>query len=157
MRRFLRHSAGQSMVEFAVLAPIFFLLLLGTIDLGRAVYTYNAISNAAREGARSAVPFDNPLPTNASVIAAVQSKLGGGFTLNTDPCLVSPPCASPTTPTTPNTGYIWYSGGIGQSTGTPHAITVKITFLFQPWVPIVRDASGNGVTFSAETTMETEY
>jgi Flp pilus assembly protein TadG len=157
MRRFLRHSAGQSMVEFAVLAPIFFLLLLGTIDLGRAVYTYNAISNAAREGARSAVPFDNPLPTNASVIAAVQSKLGGGFTLNTDPCLASPPCASPTTPTTPNTGYIWYSGGIGQSTGTPHAITVKITFLFQPWVPIVRDASGNGVTFSAETTMETEY
>ena len=145
------------MVEFAVLAPIFFLLLLGTIDLGRAVYTYNAISNAAREGDRSAVPFDNPLPTNASVIAAVQSKLGGGFTLNTDPCLTSPPCPTPTTPTTPNTGYIWYSSGIGQSSGTPHPITVKITFLFQPWVPVVRDASGNGVTFSAETTMETEY
>jgi hypothetical protein len=157
MRRLLRQRAGQSMVEFAVLAPIFFLLLLGTIDLGRAVYTYNAISNAAREGARSAVPFDSPMPTNASVVAAVQSKLGGGFTLKTDPCLASPPCATPTTPTDPNTGYIWYSGGIGQSTGTPHPITVKITFLFQPWVPVVRDASGNGVTFSAETTMETEY
>jgi hypothetical protein len=145
------------MVEFAVLAPIFFLLLLGTIDLGRAVYTYNAISNAAREGARTAVPFDSPLPTNASVVAAVQSKLGGGFTLKTDPCLTTPPCATPTTPTDPNTGYIWYSSGIGQATGTPHPITVKITFLFQPWVPVVRDASGNGVTFSAETTMETEY
>ena len=47
MRQFLRRRAGQSMVEFAVLAPVFFLLLLGTIDLGRAVYTYNAISNAA--------------------------------------------------------------------------------------------------------------
>ena len=157
MRRFMRFRAGQSMVEFAVLAPIFFLLLLGTIDLGRAVYTYNAISNAAREGARAGVPFDSPLPTNASVVAAVQSKLGGGFTLNTDPCLVSPPCATPTTPTTPNSGYIWYSSGIGQATGTPHPITVKITFLFQPWVPVVRDASGNGVTFSAQTTMETEY
>jgi Flp pilus assembly protein TadG len=156
MRTLLRLRAGQSMVEFAVLAPIFFLLLLGTIDLGRAVYTYNAISNAAREGARSAVPFDSPMPTNASVVAAVQSKLGGGFTLNVDPCLASPPC-TPTTPTVPNSGYIWYSSGIGQSTGNPHPITVKITFLFQPWIPVVRDATGNGVTFSAETTMETEY
>jgi Flp pilus assembly protein TadG len=145
------------MVEFAVLAPVFFLLLLGTIDLGRAVYTYNAISNAAREGARAGVPFDNPLPTNATVLAAVQSKLGGGFTLNTDPCLTSPPCTTPTTPTTPNSGYIWYSSGIGQAQASPHPITVKITFLFQPWIPVVRDASGNGVTFSAETTMETEY
>jgi len=31
----LRRHAGQSMVEFAVLSPVFFLLLLGTIDLGR--------------------------------------------------------------------------------------------------------------------------
>ena len=46
MRRLAR---GQSMVEFAVLAPIFFLLLLGTIDLGRAIYTYNSIADAARE------------------------------------------------------------------------------------------------------------
>src|SRR5437764_14599717 len=78
MRKFLRRRAGQSMVEFAVLAPVFFLLLLGTIDLGRAVYTYNAISNAAREGARAAVPYDSPLPTTATVDAAVQSKFGGG-------------------------------------------------------------------------------
>jgi hypothetical protein len=157
MRKFLNRRAGQSMTEFAVLAPVFFLLLLGTIDLGRAVYTYNAISNAAREGARAGVPYDSPLPTNAIVLAAVQSKLGGGFALNTDPCLATPPCASPSTPTIPNTGYIWYGPGIGVVTGSPHPITVKIIFLFQPWVPVVRDASGNGVTFSATTTMETEY
>ena len=54
MRRLAR---GQSMVEFAVLAPIFFLLLLGTIDLGRAIYTYNSIADAAREGTRTAVPY----------------------------------------------------------------------------------------------------
>src|SRR2546423_7214061 len=105
MRRFIRFCSGQSMVEFAVLAPVFFLLLLGTIDLGRAVYTYNAISNAAREGARAGVPFDSPLPTNASVVAAVQSKLGGGFTFHTDPCPGSPPFAPPTTPNTPKNRY----------------------------------------------------
>src|SRR2546430_15916695 len=101
MRRFMRFRAGQSMVEFAVLAPIFFLLLLGTIDLGRAVYTYNAISNAAREGARAGVPFDSPLPTNASVVAAVPSKLGGGFSLETYLFLLLSPLVSPRNPPPP--------------------------------------------------------
>jgi Flp pilus assembly protein TadG len=152
----LRRHSGQSMVEFAVLAPIFFLLLLGTIDLGRAVYIYNTISDAAREGTRAAIPFDSPLPTSAAVIGAVQSKLGGGFTLTTDPCSGQPVTgACPATPTTPNTGYIWYSSGIG--TPGRGSVTVKISFLFQPWVPVVRDAAGNGVVISAQSTMVTEY
>jgi hypothetical protein len=156
MRKMLGHRVrGQSMVEFAVLAPIFFMLLLGTIDLGRAVYIYNTISDAAREGARAAIPFDTPLPTNAAVVDAVQSKLGGGFVLSTDPCLATPPCASPTTPTQPNTGFIWYSSGIG--TPGRGQVTVKISFRFQPWVPVIRDASGNGVVISAQSTMVTEY
>jgi Flp pilus assembly protein TadG len=159
MRKFLRLRSGQSMVEFAILAPIFFLLLLGTIDLGRAVYTYNAISEAAREGARAAVPYDTPLPTTNAVVAAVQSKLGGGFTLSVDTACAGLPAGGscPSTPTVPNTGYIWYGPGIGTVTGSPHPVAVKITFLFQPWVPVVRDAAGNGVTFSSKTTMETEY
>jgi len=152
----LRRHSGQSMTEFAVLAPVFFMLLLGTIDLGRAVYIYNSISDAAREGARAAIPFDTPLPTNATVVAAVQSKLGGGFTLSTDPCAGQPMGTNcPTTPPTPNTGYIWYGPGIG--TPGHQAIQVKISFLFQPWIPVIRDASGNGVVISAESTMYTEY
>jgi Flp pilus assembly protein TadG len=151
----LRRHSGQSMVEFAVLAPIFFLLLLGTIDLGRAVYIYNTISDAAREGARAAIPFDTPLPTNAQVVGAVQSKLGGGFSLSVDPCIAASSSPCPSTPSTPNTGFIWYSSGIG--TPGRNTITVKITFLFQPWVPVVRDAAGNGVPISAESTMVTEY
>jgi len=152
---FRRHS-GQSMVEFAVLAPVFFLLLLGTIDLGRAVYIYNTISDAAREGTRAAIPFDSPLPTSAAVIGAVQSKLGGGFSLMTDPCSGQPVTSNcPTTPTTPNTGYVWYSSGIGAP--GRGSVTVKISFLFQPWVPVVRDAAGNGLVISAQSTMVTEY
>src|SRR2546429_2805038 len=113
MRKFLRRRAGQSMVEFAVLAPVFFLLLLGTIDLGRAVYTYNAISNAAREGARAAVPYDSPLPTTASVVAAVQSKLGGGFTLTVDTLCagVAAGGSGPPGSTLPHTRYNLYGPG----------------------------------------------
>jgi Flp pilus assembly protein TadG len=40
------------MAEFAVVLPIFLLLLFGIIDGGRAVYANNALSQAAREGAR---------------------------------------------------------------------------------------------------------
>jgi Flp pilus assembly protein TadG len=154
-KHWLRRHSGQSMVEFAVLAPVFFLLLLGTIDLGRAVYIYNSLSDAAREGTRAAIPFDSPLPTNATVLSAVKSKLGGGFTLATDPCLASPPCATATTPSQPNSGYIWYSSGIGV-TGR-NRVTVKVSYLFQPWIPVVRDAAGNGVVISAQSTMVTEY
>jgi hypothetical protein len=156
MQSWLRRRFGQSMVEFAVLAPVFFLLLLGTIDLGRGIYIYNTIADAAREGARAAIPYDNPLPSNATVVAAVQSKLGGGFSLSVDPCAGQPMTSScPATPSTPNTGWIWYSSGIG-TTGH-NAITVKITFLFQPWVPVVRDAAGNGVPLITQSTMVTEY
>ena len=53
--RLIRHrdrSGGQSLVEFALVVPIFFLLLFGFIDVGRYVYTTTAYGQAAREGAR---------------------------------------------------------------------------------------------------------
>lgn len=160
-----RTRQGQSMVEFAIMAPMFFLLLLGTIDLGRAVYTYNSISDAAREGARTAVPFDceNQTGLNCPVVQAVTSKLGGGFSLVVDPCVTTRTPSNNACPTDntstanppSNTGYIWISPNIGQ---TGHQqVTVKITFEFQPWIPVVRDAAGQGVALTAESTMVTEY
>jgi len=47
-----RRPAGQAVAEFALAIPIFLLLLFGLIDIGRLVYVNNAISQAAREGAR---------------------------------------------------------------------------------------------------------
>jgi Flp pilus assembly protein TadG len=49
-----RRSRGQSLVEFALVLPIFLLMLFGVIDLGRVIWTIDNISNAAREGARYA-------------------------------------------------------------------------------------------------------
>lgn len=48
-------SRGQTIAEFALTVPIVILVLLGLFDLGRAVFMYNAITNAAREGARLAI------------------------------------------------------------------------------------------------------
>jgi Flp pilus assembly protein TadG len=43
---------GQDLVEFALILPLLLVLTLGIIDLGRVVFSYNTIANAAREGAR---------------------------------------------------------------------------------------------------------
>lgn len=46
---------GQSLVEFALVFPIVIVVLLAIFDLGRLVFAYNDITNAARQGARTAI------------------------------------------------------------------------------------------------------
>jgi Flp pilus assembly protein TadG len=45
---------GQGLVEFALVIPIFLLVLFGLIDVGRYVFLSSTLSQAAREGARLA-------------------------------------------------------------------------------------------------------
>lgn len=46
---------GVTLVEFAIVAPVFLLLLLGMIDFGFAFGDYISMRNGVREGARQAV------------------------------------------------------------------------------------------------------
>ncbi|MBI2862078.1 MAG: pilus assembly protein [Chloroflexi bacterium] len=46
-------SKGQALVEFALVAPIVFLVIIGVIEMSRGVYLYNTLANVAREGARA--------------------------------------------------------------------------------------------------------
>lgn len=48
-------SRGQALVEFALVFPIIALLAFGFIDVGRAVFTANTLTNAARQAARVAI------------------------------------------------------------------------------------------------------
>ena len=43
------------MAEFALVVPIFFLLLFGIIEAGRFMFYYETLNNATREGARYAI------------------------------------------------------------------------------------------------------
>ena len=45
---------GQSMVELALVLPLFLLMLFGLVDMGRLVYASTTMSQAAREAARVA-------------------------------------------------------------------------------------------------------
>jgi len=49
-----RGELGASLVEFAIVAPLLFLLLFGIIESGRLLATYTSVYTAAREGARYA-------------------------------------------------------------------------------------------------------
>ena len=46
---------GQALVEFAVIFPFIILLMIGLIDVGRALLAYSTLNNAVREGTRIAV------------------------------------------------------------------------------------------------------
>jgi hypothetical protein len=46
---------GQSVVELALVLPMFLALLFGMIDIGRIIWASDAVTNAAREGARYAI------------------------------------------------------------------------------------------------------
>ncbi len=80
------HHRGQALVEFVLVAPIFFLILFAVIDFGRYVYYVQTINNAAREGARYAIVHgsDSLAPTGppddaggAAVKSAVRRYLIG--------------------------------------------------------------------------------
>lgn len=52
---FVSGSAGQSLVEFALVLPVFLLIVLGVIEVSRAVWQENTLAYAAREGSRYAI------------------------------------------------------------------------------------------------------
>jgi Flp pilus assembly protein TadG len=60
-------SRGDSIVEFAILAPILVLILFGVLEMGRVVDAWLVVHNAAREGARAGVLV---YPDAASATAA---------------------------------------------------------------------------------------
>lgn len=62
MRRRARGDRGAALVEFALVAPLLFALLLGTITGGLALSRKNSMTNAVREGARLGATLDQAAP-----------------------------------------------------------------------------------------------
>ena len=60
-----RRDRGQALPEFALVAPVFFLVLFGIIQMGFLLAGQNGMSNAAREAAR----YASTLPTPSLVVA----------------------------------------------------------------------------------------
>ena len=52
---FARSEGAQSLVEFALVLPLFLLIVTGIFDVARAVWQENSLAYAAREGTRYAI------------------------------------------------------------------------------------------------------
>lgn len=131
-----RHASGrgQSLVEFALILPLLLLILVMLFDLGRAVYYYSVIHNAAREGARWGI-IDNTAgigcttPDTAGIEAAVRNLAVG---LNPDDLIVSSAC-------------------VGAK------IRVNVTYDFEPVTPLVSSfIDGGMITLESTSSMNVE-
>lgn len=72
--------SAQSIVEFALVLPIFLMMTLGVVEIGRLVFTNHQVSNAAREGARYAVAHgakSDPVADQAAVQSYIKEKVTG--------------------------------------------------------------------------------
>lgn len=64
-------ESGAAAVEFALILPVFVLMILGMIEFSRVYNVQISLSNAAREGARvMAIYNDTGLASSAAVAAA---------------------------------------------------------------------------------------
>src|SRR5437773_1283232 len=77
---------GVAAVEFALVAPVFFVLVFGMIEYGRVVMVQQVLTNAVREGARNGVVDGS---TTAGVTSAVNNYLTSAG-LHTATVTVSP-------------------------------------------------------------------
>lgn len=100
--------SGQALVEFALVLPILLLILMGIFDFGRAIFAYNEISNAAREGVRKAiVNQDASVITDEALLAATSLQNTAVVTITSCPvpvqigCLISVKVDYPWVPITP--------------------------------------------------------
>jgi Flp pilus assembly protein TadG len=171
---------SQALIEFALVSPVLLLLMFGVVDMGRAIFYYDTLNHAAREGARTAVRASNQLPTYADVISTVTAQMVGAP--------VSAPCPQgPVTASTPPANSAWVyitepnppatvetspppnaPGGeySAATTGSCSAVNpasgyrelqVTVRFNLVLITPIVAQATANHVVMTAAAVYRTEY
>jgi Flp pilus assembly protein TadG len=125
---------GSTLVEFAIGATVFLTVMFGVIEFGRALWTHNALADAARRAARYAVnqPAASPAGTKTSgtnvgpSISAIRNVAVYG-----DPAGGSKPLVTDLTPENLNIQYTNF--GVGSGT-----VAVTITnYQFKFVMPIL--------------------
>jgi Flp pilus assembly protein TadG len=71
-----RDQKGAAAVEFAIILPVFVLLLFGMIEWGILLFNQQVITNASREGARAGIVVGSPRLTDNEIQAVVNAYLG---------------------------------------------------------------------------------
>ena len=134
-------SRGQGLVEFALVLPVFMVILIGMVDLGRAIWANNSVANASREAARF-----------ASVHGGSCEDLTGSVCSSTNYCPVGPlaagavvPSTSPTCPYPSPSKQSIYDTATGYLVGGGSSTTVTACY----WVPSTLTNTDGGTRLAA--------
>ena len=134
---------GSAIVEMALSSMILLAMILGTIEMCLALYTYNFISEAAREGARYAMVRGSSCTvltdcgiTSAQIQTYLQGlALGGSNASKYMTVTTTWLSASSTLPTT------WTSCGTTQCNDPGNAVRVKVSYAFPLNIPFLPNST----------------
>src|SRR5436309_2662488 len=138
-RRRRLDERGTAVVEFALVAPILFLLILGIMDFARAMNYYNDLTQLAAQGARAAVVDRNPDGTGPAGSTTVQCQLINNYTSSNE-----------LKGTTTSPGITVTMSPASPTQGQPLTVQATYSFHFLPYVRVLP------LTLTARTTMYTE-
>lgn len=180
LRTSRRGQSSQALIEFALISPVLLLLLFGIIDIGRAVFYYDTLNHAVREGARAAVQAQIPLPTNADVLSVVSRQLIGATV--TEPCPQgpissatppdnaawlyvtepNPPAVIESTPPMNAPGGEYATAAAGSCNamnpaGNNAQIQVTVRFNLILITPVIAQATADHIILTAAAVFRTEY
>jgi Flp pilus assembly protein TadG len=143
LRRYLER--GQSLVEFALVILVFITLLVAIFDLGRAVFAYNSVTNAARQGVRFAT-------VNQDTALIAQHAIASVSIAET----AAPNVAVSFHKDGPNADYSTNPGCSPVLIDCVAVVTFETTF--RPITPLISNiVFPSGVTFTATSTQAVEY
>ena len=157
----IRSHRGQSLVEFALLAPVFFLLLMGILDFGRVGFYYVASSDLSRIGARNGAAFHNGTGWGSAATYSLtdQQSEAQGIPLSVPAGCPSaiPVAGSLTACEKPGAGHAYFFYKDVPAAGTvPHYVEVSVVYAFTPTTPMINAITGT-VYVVANSSMDTEY
>lgn len=135
LRALRRDQRGTALVEFALIAPLLFLLLFGIIDFGRALDYYNQVTQLAGQAARAAAVNRNPDGTAITSGSSLQSQIVSLYT------------AQPEL----KKGIVVCITQVPQNVGDPVTVKVSYQFHFLPLIGAAGSALGGLNLSSTET------
>ena len=159
-RRYTNRGArGQALTEFALVMPIIMLVLVGMFDIGRAVYSYNTIANAAREGARvAAVNQLDPPDANSSCAESMPIEDQSNPRWSTRACTAASAVSLGLTPADVTVSYSSPPGTTLSCSPTLHVgciASVSVSYTWTAITPIISNLMGP-LTFSANSQIPIE-
>jgi Flp pilus assembly protein TadG len=145
-----RRTRGQSLVEFAVVLPVFLLILSGVLDFGFLLYgrisAINAIKESAQCGTTGLCTVDGsgqPVTWSTMVTAAGQRATNDGLSVTPVFTCVKPIATAPSCSATP-------PGGTSMASLTGDAVQATATYQYQTFFPLL---FGTKINVSVSTEM----